>query len=52
MENNDEIKDLLREAKYIISRLLYEKELTESQTTFLNSFIDRYYELLNKNLTE
>ena len=47
MAKENELDKIYRQANYIVTRLLYEKELSDSQLEFLNEFVSNYYTLLD-----
>jgi hypothetical protein len=50
MAKENEVEKIYRQANYIVDRLLYEKELSDSQLEFLNEFVSNYYTLLDNHL--
>ena len=50
MAKENELDKIYRQANYIVTRLLYEKELSDSQLEFLNEFIVNYHTLLDDHL--
>jgi len=50
MAKENEVEKIFRQANYIVARLLYEKELSDSQLEFLNEFVSNYYTLLNNHI--
>lgn len=50
MAKENDTEKILRQANYIVTRLLYEKELSDSQIEFLNEFVSNYYTLLDSHL--